>query len=740
MALQIDYNPIYNEVHPDVRAEINERSRIYGHNTRGVYGTKFDWEAAKQSWCEVYYVDKKTKQPGDKPILGFGRDDNRFIDMYQSDYPIPKEPILEDVTISNQGTWGALQRADISFRVFTLDQLEKFEKDIIKPGSDIQIKYGWAVGRTSEKATTNKIHKKNLDPSQDTYKGITYNFNVEMNDDLTWSIKLQTVGEGYFLSGISANASSKVVDAKMNQSEHPRLVSDTNITIAYARGLSEKIIIDIADIGNVGGNFLSSNETKTIDNTELRYAARSLPIKYPKSKPKSNDTVNMDNELYSLESYPEALLPTWTVYIGLSDLIYYYTNAVAARSDRFGIGPDEKRVYMSANYGAWKNGNGNRIDLEEQYKFPYGVRSISIYDKEVVSCIPDTIFFNGGIDESDTYNSAHYNLHPNKPLHKVPGRSAGYDNGYFRMYRGKDKSGGTFNTQFQRVDTPDFCNLGEILISTDFVLDILESISDINNTQEKTIFNLFTIIFDKISYASGGLYKLGFIMEEIIGDNGKYISWYNLIDLNFTYTQHGGLKPLRFSTHDDTKPIVRSINFNLNVPNSMANALYVEGRFNMNDVTGESGAILGSLYSDAIKDDKKLADDINNRRKKALYFLRHAKHIMGKIGVTRTSILGLYNTLKEYRETPPENTTLHQYNSYLAQTIYPLELTITIDGISGFRFGNVIEVDGMPSRYYNEDGKAKVIFILTKVDHKITPHDWTTTLETQCRGNMLVKK
>ena len=71
---------------------------------------------------------------------------------------------------------------------------------------------------------------------------------------------------------------------------------------------------------------------------------------------------------------------------------------------------------------------------------------------------------------------------------------------------------------------------------------------------------------------------------------------------------------------------------------------------------------------------------------------------------------------------------------WINQALYPIDFTVTIDGISGFRFGDVIRTSLIPTSYTN----AKLVFVVTKIDHKITAGGWETTLSTAARltGNL----
>lgn len=54
----------------------------------------------------------------------------------------------------------------------------------------------------------------------------------------------------------------------------------------------------------------------------------------------------------------------------------------------------------------------------------------------------------------------------------------------------------------------------------------------------------------------------------------------------------------------------------------------------------------------------------------------------------------------------------------------PIEVTLTIDGMSGFSCGEYFRIDGVPETY-NRDG----VFQITNIKHSVTDIEWTTTLE-----------
>ena len=106
----------------------------------------------------------------------------------------------------------------------------------------------------------------------------------------------------------------------------------------------------------------------------------------------------------------------------------------------------------------------------------------------------------------------------------------------------------------------------------------------------------------------------------------------------------------------------------------------------------------------------------------------------------------LWSGIRKFRQYDPSNFTFemegdqktaaawlsrwrsNQGDKWNANPSIPLNLSVTLDGINGFRFGDVVTTDYMLPRY--ED---TVVFTVTKVNHTISGQDWTTQIETVCR-------
>lgn len=65
--------------------------------------------------------------------------------------------------------------------------------------------------------------------------------------------------------------------------------------------------------------------------------------------------------------------------------------------------------------------------------------------------------------------------------------------------------------------------------------------------------------------------------------------------------------------------------------------------------------------------------------------------------------------------------------------LFPLELTVKMLGIQGFRFGDTISTAHLPPKYRTARGAARICFTITQIEHSFFKEGWQTDLKTQCR-------
>lgn len=121
-----------------------------------------------------------------------------------------------------------------------------------------------------------------------------------------------------------------------------------------------------------------------------------------------------------------------------------------------------------------------------------------------------------------------------------------------------------------------------------------------------------------------------------------------------------------------------------------------------------------------------------NTKKKHERYLAHLQNCKNAytVGNPQTAI-NLQNALRKYIQYPTENLDTSQQ---LTSTILPYEVTFTIDGLNGFKFGDIVHFDILPNKY-----KDSVVFVITSVTHNITSDGkWSTSCRCQMKSNMKV--
>jgi len=89
--------------------------------------------------------------------------------------------------------------------------------------------------------------------------------------------------------------------------------------------------------------------------------------------------------------------------------------------------------------------------------------------------------------------------------------------------------------------------------------------------------------------------------------------------------------------------------------------------------------------------------------------------------------IDLQEALKAYVSVPKKS--LSNLFSFTSPP-YPLNVEIELDGCYGFRFGDILSVEGLPAQY------NKFVFSIIKIDHSLLSNDWSTKLTCLMRPNL----
>lgn len=759
MATQSSYKGyFYHEPNELVQREIRSREFAYSTPERGIqvkgntYGIKFPY--MKTAYADVYEycpITENNPVPIVSALMGSGLalskksfDGNarkglaKKIGADKAGGELwttqghrvlrPTLPLLQSVNISSEGRVGSLQNVTINFKLWDVEQLDQYEKKIMQPGKDVLVQYGWS---TSTIPTPESILKRNqkqkvqqsgkgsssppvtdgsnvgntLETNHDVFTGIVSNFSWKLNSDLSYDCDVTLTGQGFLASGMAANA-------PQDKSKKVEEIEDEGGVKIFVDNLVSKIQADVEQLNKKIGN---SSTPKIYEansaNVPMKYGV--LELKYNESEEetiKTDESGNPTNGTIPKEAEGKE---SKIFYIPLKDILKYFDVQVLSQSPRTNSNDVKNaQLYLSGD------------PIEQVHYLVDGAQSISLYDPNICSADPATVLFNGGRDGGNKH-SANYSDNFS---------SGNYKTGNYRIH-----GEGDLHAEFQFYDTSivsDGCDLGNILISTNFIEESLKDVSNEKDPVEKGIMAFCDKLFSKIAWCSGDIYQLTFV--EMKSTSGG--TWNVVVDKN--YIPGENVEPFKFYVTVPERAIIRNINMSSKIPNGMQTALYVGGRA---EVTDGNFSSAGKIVDDGCDLHKGKNPPPNNQQnntqnnagqrgeevdKPPYVQLNECKAQLAKVGSIHFTRQQLNQVLKKFKSDGFRTDGGSERYKFMRRDLYPINLSFELDGIVGFTFGDAISIDDvLPQRYKD----TKVVFIITKISHSISPNVWTTTIEVQCR-------
>ena len=338
-------------------------------------------------------------------------------------------------------------------------------------------------------------------------------------------------------------------------------------------------------------------------------------------------------------------------------------------------------------------------------------------------------------------------------------------------------SGSNIKTIFGRTVRveDDVINIGQILIGVDYILKVYRGLilNNATNISYKSITSFFDEIIKVINAASGDMYQLtshlfeeperlettikqkkfGIDSKENAGliDDPSSFSLISIEDTNLahkhTIEDEGGsgdtdlyvVKPFMFEANV-MRPLIKSTNISSRPPKEMAFAAYIAARGQgANELGGDFRAKKAPPMSVDVNVTK--LDDKDIPTHKELFDKNEKEKIVEESAVILEGFSEKWS--ERYRSILVKQKRLSYAPYYLSsgrrmpvgthwlnKAIYPVDWNLTIDGINGFKFGDVLKTTLIP-RHYNVDWD--IVFTVTKLLHKVTPSSWETTLYTAAR-------
>jgi hypothetical protein len=627
-------------------------------------------------------------------------------------------PLIESVDIDTDGANNTLKTAKINIRCFSLKQLEMFEMFFMKPGMNVLFEYG-----------SNVLERKTYPDSKDAdspkpYKSVTESIIPKNN----YKVFIDTFSDYY------------KVDTKNLKNYLTR--------IERARGTYDLVAGKVTDYSfSIDANGTYSVMLEISQGNQMTLA---IPINIEEKK--SNTPAQAKTKGDEMQQYLTQMA---------SDLNLDYNKlknaSVGANNEFFNWGKinDEKKdeganpnPYISLRFIFTTLMNYSILDGTDDGTFKFELPEYKV-GGVVKQFIPIKIHKNL-ISSSDEV------IFPNKTLPKFTGDKNG-NNVVIDDRNRVDGSINGYSVEDSNVVAMERAN-------KDIVINEKNTASDdgIRNGNALNIFVKYKTVVEawKKSYTKGDFLE-GIL--DIINANS-----YGLFRLGYHPQVTGGKATIIDikSTNNDTpkdvyrfkpttvKSIVRDFSFNFEMSNLVAgrtvfnaqrtlieaykktkpeerkkiglpanaykeydSSMFAnrDGYYSVNLIDLEA---LKKTYSDMVdKGTSVPVDDEKPAEAKNITEIIDSKSIKFKVGKDNLALL-IYNDLEFVRTQVKSN----EANSKSILT--PIEVTITISGLSGFSCGEYFHIDGVPEMY-NHIG----VFQITNTKHTITPEGWETTLE-----------
>ena len=183
--------------------------------------------------------------------------------------------------------------------------------------------------------------------------------------------------------------------------------------------------------------------------------------------------------------------------------------------------------------------------------------------------------------------------------------------------------------------------------------------------------------------------------------------------------------------------IVRDFKFSGKLPTDASNLSYVMNQDPSNISEAEIAPFLaymyaankivrsGNLETKSMQFDQVKISEMNNKFKQThesfLKALQDAKISFGYNISDVQKQIALSDALKKHIQYP--TATIQDANQLKAPVI-PFDCSFTIDGINGFKYGNVLQISGLPARFTDN-----AVFLVVSVTHNVTTQgEWTTEI------------
>lgn len=278
----------------------------------------------------------------------------------------------------------------------------------------------------------------------------------------------------------------------------------------------------------------------------------------------------------------------------------------------------------------------------------------------------------------------------------------------------------------------DYYNPTCILININTIKSTVDSSKNVNELLKK--------ISTLISTTTGNAIELN-LLTPPDPDQQDNLLWF---DKKLIANQDTQPFSIPMNSNHEFGTAVRDFTMDAKLPNSVASLSYVlsgnVSKINESDISpflaymystntvvrsgnNESRTPLTKENEDAIKE---LDKSYRTKAQDILKTLKQNKITLGANIKNSAAKTSLFSALKQYVSYPTESI---KDSVKIAPPVIPIAVDFTVDGINGFRYGDVLIFDMLPTRYKNN-----VVWQIFNINHTINDKgEWTTKIKCQMR-------
>lgn len=265
-----------------------------------------------------------------------------------------------------------------------------------------------------------------------------------------------------------------------------------------------------------------------------------------------------------------------------------------------------------------------------------------------------------------------------------------------------------------------------IFINVEFIQKLLNSLSAAN-TRNFTLRNFLSNVSQRISYATGGAIDLKLMSYPDAIDRMFFIDTKYLQSAKTNIVTGAPIPPVfpysvPMMANHPFGTIVRNFQFNAKLPENAKNLAYV---LNSGDEVTEDqiAPYMNFMYNS--KDPDAINAAIARYRAKHASVLATLIDARTRLSLSPTEpefIAALNRALANYMKFPTDDIRKSQQ---ITAPIFPFDVSFTIDGINGLKYGDVLTFDALPLRY-----RVHTVFSIIGLTHTVkTTGEWTTDVK-----------